>query len=235
MHHLEWKNNYENIHEFRKRLKKDYNFPVNMEFHTSAFITDKNPYHSLYTPAQRKGILFQFFNLVADLKVKFINVAIDKTKIKHDDYDVLEKALTYNIQRIENDMTADKLSSERFMIITDEGRLSKMRYQARKIQKINYIPSKINSYPYRKEIVNLIEDPLPKKSSESYFIQISDMVATIIYYYICNNLIMPKVSWANRALQVLNYGDEATLLNIIIKRINLKASQQKYGIVYYPK
>lgn len=235
MHYLEWKNNYEYISRFRKKLKEDFDFPVKFEFHTLNFLADKDPYHGMYTPAQRKEILTLFLNLIASLNIKFINVAIDKTKIKRGDYNVLENALTYNIQRIENDMTSSELSPGKFMIITDEGRLSKMRYQARKIQRVNFIPSKINPFPYRKEIENLIEDPLPKKSSESYFIQLSDIVATIVYYYVCNNLMNPKIKWANRVLGVLNYGDELSLLDIIEKNLNLKASHQKYGIVYYPK
>ncbi len=32
-----------------------------------------------------------------------VNVIIDKTKITDNTYNILEKALTYNIQRIEND------------------------------------------------------------------------------------------------------------------------------------
>ena len=135
MHHLDWKSNYEKIQIFRKDLKKNYDFPVKFEFHTTNFLTDKDPYHGMYDEKQRKEILLQFLNLIASLKLKFINVAIDKINIKSDDYKVLETALTYNIQRIENDMNSDELMQEKFMIITDEGRLSKMRDTAEKFKK----------------------------------------------------------------------------------------------------
>ncbi|WP_204279881.1 hypothetical protein, partial [Serratia marcescens] len=72
------------------------------------------------------------------------------------DYDVLKNALTYNVQRIENDLNINP--DNRFMIITDEGRVSKMRSTTRQIQKINFIPSMFNYDTYRKEIEKLIED-----------------------------------------------------------------------------
>lgn len=53
------------------------------------------------------------------------------------------------------------------MIISDEGRVSKMRDTARMLQRINYIPSQFNYASYQKEIKTLIEDPLPKNSKES--------------------------------------------------------------------
>ena len=59
-----------------------------------------------------------------------INVMIDKRKIKRFDYKVLENALTYNIQRIEN----DRNGKWNYIIITDKGRISPMRKTARGIR-----------------------------------------------------------------------------------------------------
>ena len=64
-----------------------------------------------------------------------------------------------------------------------------MRKVTRKIQRINYIPSKYSG-SYRKEIEKLIEDPMPKNSNESYFVQIADTIAYIIYLYSLKNLII---------------------------------------------
>jgi len=97
-------------------------------------------------------------------------------------YHVLKNALTYSIQRIENDLDKS-FGSERFMIISDEGRISKMRDTARMLQRINYIPSQFNCTSYRKEIKTLIEDPLPKNSKESYFIQLADLMAFVVSLY----------------------------------------------------
>ena len=112
------------------------------------------------------------------LRVQAIVTVIDKTKIKNKDYDVLEKAFSYNIQRIKNGLNK-RPNPELFMVITDEGRVGKMTRVSRQVQRINYIPSKFEQKSSRKEIQLLIEDPLPKNSSQSYFIQAADTLAFI--------------------------------------------------------
>lgn len=179
-----WRTNYEKIYEFRKCIKEEYGFPFNEEFHTKEFVQDKNPYHGKYSPEVRKEILFRFLSLIPTLKMKIISVVIDKRKITKAGYDVMKNALTYNIQRIENDLNKliTIIKCPRFLIITDEGRLPKMRSTARAIQRVNYIPSKYSG-SYRSDIKNLIEDVLAKKSSESYFIQLADTISFVVSLY----------------------------------------------------
>lgn len=235
MHHQNWKENYKLIKKFRSELSKNYNFPVKYEFHTNPFIKNKNPYKSLsYTPEQRKEILIKFFENISSLKIEIVNVLINKKNIKSSPYDVSDNALTYNIQRIENTLCRID-PTNKFMIITDEGRLGAMVKTARRIQKINYIPSKMpNSLPQRKEIQGLIEDPVAKRSEESYFIQIADAVSYIVYLYGIRNFL--NKNWSPRTLNVLDYGEERYLLDSIKNVLNLKASSNNaYGIVHYPK
>ncbi len=233
-HYSNWKKNYVAMHGFRKELKSSFNFPVKVEFHTKEFITDKNPYHGKYSPEQRRNILFHYTRFVSSLNFKIIAVVIDKTRINRPKYNVLKNALTYNIQRIENDLSLPEHNGQ-FLIITDEGRVKKMRVTTRAIQRINYIPSRIYPSSYRKEIVRLIEDPLPKPSSESYFIQIVDLISFLVALFAKRNLCFPILPWGNRVLEVLSPGDEVSLLDILKPRFNVHASKSPYGIVHYPK
>ena len=104
---------------------------------------------------------------------------IDKRKIKRSDYKVLENALTYNIQRIEND-SAGKLN---YIIITDKGRISPMRKNARSIRAYNPIHSKFSLQIKNQPIHSLIEDILEKDSNESHFIQVCDFVSYFTHLY----------------------------------------------------
>lgn len=237
-----WKYNYEIIKRFRKFLKDKYNFPVKQEFHCKQFIQDKNPYHGKYSPAQRKELIELQFRLISDLDLKIINIVIDKNNAMHKgydaSYDVLKNAFTYSLQRIENDMLSLDPEHNRFLIITDEGRVEKMASIARMLQRINYIPSLYEEGSYRNDLKTIIEDPLPKKSSESYFIQISDLLAYTVNLYTQRKLVATTINWPKRVLNVLQYGDEEKLLNILLKKnkLNLKANKSNpFGIVYYPK
>jgi len=232
MHHQTWKDNYSKIKEFRRELKNKFNLPIKTEFHTKAFLTDKNPYRNLnISNDDKKYILNAFFQLTSSLSLKFINIVINKENIDpNKEYDILDKALTYNIQRIENDLG----ESEKFIIITDDGRVQKMTKTTRKIQRINYIPSKYNIGSYNRVIKKLIEDPLLKRSSESYFIQLVDMVSYIVFLYAKRKF--SDGIWASRVLNILGYGDEIYLLNLIKNVLNLEATaKNEFGIVHYPK
>ncbi len=235
MHETFWKDNYQRIHEFRKSLKTEYGFPIKEEFHTKEFITNKNPYHGKYETEKRRRILKLFCQLIANLNVKCVITVIDKTRISRSNYDVMKNALTYNVQRIENDLN-HKTSADRFLIISDEGRLSKMRETTRLIQKYNPTPNSFGNGYLNKTIQLLIEDPLPKNSKESYFIQLVDVLAFVASLYVKKNMCNPIVEWGNRVSEVLKIGDELELMEILKPSLNLSASRKNvYGIVFYPK
>lgn len=232
MHFAVLKENYNKIIRFRRQLKKLYGFPVKLEFHTKDFLTDKKPYRNFkWDNTAKRNIIYDYFNFISTLDIKIINVVINKKNIISPDYKILDAALTYTVQRIENDI---KNIGRNYMIITDEGRVGKMRKTTRKIQRINYIPSKIHPGTYRQEIERLIEDPLPKQSAESYFIQIADIVSYIVYLYSLKEFNQSK--WANRVKNKLTIEDVYNFLKIIENRLNLKASSTNtFGIVHYPK
>jgi hypothetical protein len=233
LHHLNWKELYQIIHDFRKGITKDYGLPVKIEMHTKNFLLAKNPFKQYaYSVQDRLEIISKFCRLIAKLNVKVINTCIVKPRIKKQDYKVLDKALTYSVQRIENDLRSN--ADERFMIITDPGRVGKMRKTTRRIQKINFIPSKFNPIPYRQEIAMLIEDPLPKDSNQSYYIQLSDLISYIVHLYSIKHLQIGDFS--NRLKCVVDESVVLGWMEELKPALNLKASpDNKYGVVYYPK
>jgi len=234
LYYLNWKDIYESVIKFRQQLKSDFGIPVKLEMHTKHFLLNKKPYRNFhFSDDDRILIIDLFCDLLSHLELKIVNVVINKTSIQSADYKVLDRALTYSIQRIENDL--NKIDPARkFLIITDEGRVGKMRYTARKIQKINFIPSKYSKMVYRQEIKSLIEDPLPKNSKESYYIQLSDIVAYIVYLYSILNLKLGNLP--NRLPSKVDENKVVEWMEKLKGSINLEASSSdKYGIVCYPK
>lgn len=99
-----WQKNYDIMLELRKKLKQKYNFFLKEEMHTKHFLCDKDPYRKYnWSINDKQEILKEYTLAISKLDISIINVMIDKRKIKRNDYKVLENALTYNIQRIEND------------------------------------------------------------------------------------------------------------------------------------
>lgn len=235
MHYLSWKENYEAVLDFRKRLKAEFNFPVKIELHTKYFLLDKHPYKELKIKNDdKKEIISLFCHLISKLDLKVINVVIIKERLTNPKFEVLDTALTYSIQRIENDLESSSNPKNRFMIITDPGRVGKMRKTTRKIQRINFIPSKYSTINYRKEIKYLIEDPLPKDSKQSYFIQISDLISYLVTLFSIKNFDIAELP--NRLKGYTDYSEIKNWLKILKPVFNLKATRSnEYGIVYHPK
>ena len=226
-----WQNNYDKIKILRKQLKATYGFHVSQEMHTKHFLTDKNPYRSYqWSKEQKIEILKKFTVAIASLDLKIINVIIDKTKIKKSDYHVLENALTYNIQRIENDSNG----TWNFIMITDKGRISPMRKTARAIRAYNPIQSQFGGY-VNKPIKNLLEDILEKDSQESYFIQICDFVPYFVHLYYKTRY--KKEHLPKRVANLIDYSFVGSVMATFRDNeiFNLKASSEKYGFVIYPK
>lgn len=228
-----WQENFDKIRNCRKALREEFGFHISEELHTKNLLTDKEPYRKYgWTPEQRQGIIIAITKCISDLDAKIINVIIDKTKFKDQNYRVLENALKYNIQRIENDSNGEW----NYIIITDKGRLPPMRNTARAIRAYNPIQSKY-TYSYSNHpIKSLIEDILEKDSQESYFIQVCDFVSYFVHlYYKTHN---KGGALPNRATAVID--------NTFVRRViatlkeggilNLNANKRNSkGFVIYPK
>lgn len=227
-----WQKNFNKMANLKKELKGKYGFYVKEEMHTKFFLSDKDPYRKYNRSLnQKRDILNAYASTISELDIKSINVIIDKRKIIKQNYDILKSALTYNIQRIENDIT----DSSNYIIITDSGRIAPMRSTAREIRTYNPIHSKYSLDIDNKPIKGLIEDILEKDSKESYFIQICDFISYFIHLYYKVNVYKEDIP--NRMKALIDNQSIEHFLDILKDKeiLNLKASNRKYGLVVYPK
>ena len=227
-----WQSNFDEVRECRKLLKKQLGFHTSEELHTKCLLSNKDPYRKYgWSPEQKQEIVKAMAKCISTLDAKIVNVIIDKTRFNDQNYHVLENALKYNIQRIENDSSGQW----NFLIITDQGRLSPMRKTARAIRAYNPIQSKYTSEYTNQPISNLIEDILDKDSEESYFIQICDFVSYFVHLYYKTRVM--KKALPNRVGKVVDEGFIRRVMATLKEGgvLNLKASSNSYGLVVYPK
>lgn len=233
--YLNWRPSLDAIIDFRRGLFASFKLPVRLEFHTKHFLLNKGEYIELkLSDEEGINVVDLFCDLIANLNLKIINTVIVKPRIRSVKYNVLDTALRYSIQRIENDLNPTLNPDQKFMIITDEGRVGKMRHTARKIQRINFIPSKFQPSAYRKEITALIEDPLPKNSKESYFIQLADLVSFVVYLHSVSLTQIGK--FPARLPPAVTPEKVAEWMERLKPALNLNASgRDPYGVVYHPQ
>ena len=168
--------------------------------------------------------------MISSLDISIVNIIIDKSRIHMDSYNVLEKALTYNIQRIENDSHGEW----NYLIITDKGRISPMRKTARAIRAYNPIHSQFGGY-VNKPIRYLIEDIMEKDSKESYFIQICDFISYFTHLYYKTHY--KKETLPNRVAHLIDSDFVGRVMATFHVNgiLNIKASSNKHRFVIYTK
>jgi len=172
----DWRNSLAKIKAYRNELKKEHDFPVSMEFHTYEFIKCKEPSESFRTwpVEERLKILRGMCDFICSLELPIVTIIYDK--LKADSQGVLGRVLETVLKKCIDEL--EKLcrfgEDWNYFLISDEGRLSAMRKAVRKIP---------NQY--------MIEEVFEKDSKHSYFIQLSDYIATFTRlhyrYIICGN------------------------------------------------
>lgn len=227
-----WQSNFDKIRSCRRALKEQYGFHIDEELHTKQLLTDKHPYRDYgWSAEQKRGLIATFTKCISRLDAKIINVIIDKTKFRNNQYLVLQNALKYNIQRIENDSNGEW----NYLVITDEGRIAPMRKTGRMIRTYNPIQSQYG-YDYTNHpIKGMIEDILEKNSRDSYFIQACDFVSYMVHLYYKTSYLEDDLP--NRVANVIDSEFPEKVLDALERNniLNLKASNNEYGLVIYPR
>lgn len=229
-----WQGNFNKIQEMRQGLRNDFGLHVTEEFHTKHFLTDKNPFRVYgWSKTEKQEILKRYTKTLACLDMQCINVIIDKEKVKLATYPVLENALTYNLQRIENDCAGEW----KYIVISDKGRVGIMNYTARRIRAYNPIPSMFGTTYKNQPIQNMTEDILEKDSKESYFIQACDFISYFVHLHF--TIKNQGKELPNRVANIIDNSFVGSVMETLKKggTINLNASRSShpYGFVIYPK
>lgn len=228
----DWRENFDSFAKFRAELAREFNLPFKTEFHTHELLLNKKPYRALQlADADRLAIVKRHCQIASQLSLRVLTTAIVKPWITVKNFPVLDTALSYSVNRIERDLSQQ--SQNRFLVITDEGRVGKMRSTTRRMQRINFVPSQYGTGTYRRDIKHMIEDPLPKDSKESYFIQLADMVARLFYLKL--GVDTGLVAVPNRYPEGFSPATTEAWLEILKPILNLKAtSKHPLGLVIAP-
>ncbi len=198
IHELRWSTYFEQLVNFRRRMKATYGLRLSDEIHAYEMINRPGDLVSIKR-YNRLAILRHYADeLAAMADLNIINVVIDKTG-KLADYDVFGMAWKVLFQRFENTMSHRNFRGpanpdERGMIVTDVTDAKKVRQLLRQMRRYNPVPSQPQfSLGYRDlRVTNIIEDPSHRDSAHSYFIQSVNVVAYLLYQQLCPNSYMRK-------------------------------------------
>ena len=190
VHELRWNETLDELIDFRRYLKESKGLKLREEIHSSHFLN--NPGELVRIPMNdRVDIIKQcikWLNTRNHLSV--FSVRIDKDQAKYTSKElVFETAWQYLIQRFENTINYRNFNGpantdERGIIIADNTDAPKLRLLYRKMRRFNPTPNikeVFNEGSRNLPIKLLVEDPIHRDSRDSYFLQLSDVVAYLAY------------------------------------------------------
>jgi hypothetical protein len=204
VHELRWQQYYDQLIEFRQRLRVKFGFKLREELHVSALIHRPGDLVRIKRN-DRLAIIRNFSDEIASMTdISLINVVIDK-RGKAPDYDVFGMAWKALIQRFENTLSRRNFPGpanpdERGMLFPDHTDTKKLTALLRKMRRFNPIPNhgSLQQQGSRNLVVTKInEDPNFRDSSHSLFIQATDLAAFLLYQQLAPNAYMKKKSGQN--------------------------------------
>jgi len=211
IHESHWRQFTTQMVAFRKALKAAYGLPIRTELHASDFI--KTPPIVGMPRHIRLAILRNLLDELAKMPfISITNVIVNKVG-KPAGYDVFTHAWQALFQRFENTLKYGNFPgghrNDYGLVLTDATDGKKLQQMVRRMAVYNPVPNQAWAGPgYRNmPILRIIEDPYPKDSKDSYFIQACDVAAYFVMQRSRPNSFVKKQGaqrYITRLLPVLN-------------------------------
>ena len=196
IHESKWRDFVVQIASMRRTLRATYNLPVRMEIHASQYIK-KEPIRGM-PPNVRLAILRNFIDELAKMDfISITNIIVNKTN-KPSTYDVFDNAWQALFQRFDNTMKngnfPGQFRNDFGIVFTDNTDGKKLTRLVRKMSVINLVPNMMRLGPGSRNLpmLRVIEDPHPKDSATSYFIQAVDTCAYFLLQKFKPNTLIRK-------------------------------------------
>ena len=212
VHETDWLGYLDRLIEFRRRMGAAFGLPLRAELHSSQLFT--RPGRLVSIPKnERLAIVRAFANEVVGLEhARCICVHVDK-RGKAAEYDVFTRAWTALIQCFSNtlvhgDFPRAEGDAGRGMLFPDNTDQVKLKRLIGRMRRFNSIPNQPSfGGGYRDlPIDRVIEHPSFRDSAESYFVQVADLIAFLLYQELSPSVYMRRKggrSYFNRLGPVL--------------------------------
>jgi len=197
----DWSAAFEGALALRRRLRDAYGLPIRTEIKAQYLIRGNGPLRPLaFAPSVRRLIFRAHLDALGSIpSAKAFAVAVDKrNKSVAKCAECFDLAWEGLLQRLERTSTKE---GQPFMVIHDEGENAAVQRWVRRSRRrltagSAFAPGSAGDHP----AVWLVDDPVPRRSQESYFIQYADLIAYAAFRYVIPPsqpvaAICPQDSW----------------------------------------
>lgn len=169
---VKWPDVFDDMIDYRRYLKARFRIPVRAELKANYLLRNGGPLRPLELSEKARFAVYRgMMRLQAKMGVHAFAIVIRKDRLlsKGLEYDVRTIAWEYLLQRLERFTTK---ATTQVLILHDEGEGGIVRSLARKARRIGTAGSAFGTGSLKRPARLLIDDPVSRKSHESYFIQL---------------------------------------------------------------
>lgn len=176
--HDAWLNRFDRLIGYRRHLRRLFGIPVRAELKANYLLQNGGPHFSHHPLSEdaRFAVFRQTMRLQPKLELETFAVVIDKKVAaeRYPDRPVQDVAWEWLLQRLERRTVYE---SEYVLLIHDEGEAENVRKLVRKARRIGTAGSKFGTGTLKVPFQKIIDDPVPRDSRQSYFLQLADLSA----------------------------------------------------------
>lgn len=196
----DWPDAFEATLTLRRNLKASYDLPIRTEIKANYLVRGNGPLAPLNYPPAVRGLIYRaHLRALSKMPVRAFAVAVDKrVRTPANCGDCFDLAWEGLLQRL---ATTSRKERQPFMVVHDEGEDPLVRSWVRRSRRhltagSAFGPGSAGDRPAKL----LVDDPVPRRSEQSYFVQMADLVAYAAFRYVVPPggavaTVCPKESW----------------------------------------
>lgn len=171
----EWPNAFDEFIDFRRRLNSSHRVPMRAEVKASYLLRNSGDLRPVNLGVGARHVIYRaHLRMLQHLPVRAFAIAVDKRGRSLSPAACFGLAWEGLLQRLEGTSRRERAT---FVVIHDEGENDAVRRWVRRSRRFLTAGSAFGTGGQQLAARLLIDDPVPRRSSHSYFIQAADLVA----------------------------------------------------------
>jgi hypothetical protein len=170
-----WPESFDQLLEFRKRLRDSMYVPIRAEIKASSLIRNSGDLRLVGLGRAARRVIFRaHMRILRELPARAFAIVVDKETGRRDPAECFDLAWEAMLQRLAR---TSREESATFSIVHDEGEDLAIRKMVRRARRFLTAGSAFGYGSLRVDARLLVDDPTPRRSSQSSFVQLADLVA----------------------------------------------------------
>jgi hypothetical protein len=174
-----WPDTFDDLIDFRRFLRRSFGIPVRAEIKANYLLRNGGPLRPLaLSEAARHAVYRQHMRIQDKLGLNAFAVVVKKANVTGDPRDLAWEGL---LQRLERFTTKGNTEA---LLVHDEGDSLRVRKLARRARRAGSAGSAFGTGILKRPATRLLDDPVARDSTQSYFLQLADLNAFAAFRYL---------------------------------------------------